>query len=308
MSGLDRIPLRIPERWDPRWFEWFVRDVLSLADARNAQAGAGLSIESTPDGPAVISASDDVEELVQASVITVLPSQLDQARQLTAETGVLELVDGGAGNRIEIRIKDVGIPYAKLRPTIGLSVIGAPRDEAIAGLEAITASADNTVLARIDSELRFAPLSLDMFGPVPAPSVLGAAAAVEDGEAPVEALEPTGPGEVLASTDAGGGATELEWTNLSDLLDMLGSAAEGDILYRSASGWALLPRGTDGQVLTLSSGAPAWVDVASLLPQTFVTVDDETVTLQNSRQLVAGDGISLDTSQSGEIAIENLNP
>jgi hypothetical protein len=40
----------------------------------------------------------------------------------------------------------------------------------------------------------------------------------------------------------------------------LGSDAEGDIYYRNASGLLTrLPRGTDGQVLSLASGIPSWV-------------------------------------------------
>ena len=44
---------------------------------------------------------------------------------------------------------------------------------------------------------------------------------------------------------------------LTDVLDMIGSAAEGDILYRGADGWVRLSMGTPGQVLTVNSGATA---------------------------------------------------
>jgi hypothetical protein len=60
---------------------------------------------------------------------------------------------------------------------------------------------------------------------------------------------------VLGRKTAGAGSTE-ECT-LSDVLDFVGSAASGDILYRSAS-WTRLPKGTDGQVLTLAAGLPSW--------------------------------------------------
>jgi hypothetical protein len=48
---------------------------------------------------------------------------------------------------------------------------------------------------------------------------------------------------------------------LSALLDYIGSAAQGDILYRGASDWARLPAGTSGHVLkTNGAGAnPEWV-------------------------------------------------
>lgn len=55
------------------------------------------------------------------------------------------------------------------------------------------------------------------------------------------------------------GVTGVEFKGLSDVLDDLG-ATEGDILYRSASGWVVLGPGTAGQVLTTGgTGAdPAW--------------------------------------------------
>ena len=56
------------------------------------------------------------------------------------------------------------------------------------------------------------------------------------------------------------GAGDPEEMTLSELLDFIGSAAQGDILYRGASGWARLPAGSAGQVLE-SGGAganPAW--------------------------------------------------
>jgi hypothetical protein len=37
--------------------------------------------------------------------------------------------------------------------------------------------------------------------------------------------------------------------------------AQGDILYRGASAWALLPVGSEGQFLSLASGLPTWADV-----------------------------------------------
>jgi hypothetical protein len=47
---------------------------------------------------------------------------------------------------------------------------------------------------------------------------------------------------------------------VSALLDSLGSPpADGDILVRVGGVWTLLPVGTDGDVLTLVSGVPAWV-------------------------------------------------
>ena len=61
---------------------------------------------------------------------------------------------------------------------------------------------------------------------------------------------------ILGRKTAGAGA--IEELTLSEVLDFIGSAAEGDILYRGASAWARLGKGSDGQVLTLASGLPSW--------------------------------------------------
>lgn len=63
---------------------------------------------------------------------------------------------------------------------------------------------------------------------------------------------------VLGRKTSGAGVTEE--VTLSELLDFVGSAAQGDILYRGASAWARLGAGTSGYFLkTLGTGAnPAW--------------------------------------------------
>ena len=68
----------------------------------------------------------------------------------------------------------------------------------------------------------------------------------------------TAPSRVLGRKTAGAGV--IEELTLSEILDFIASAAQGDILYRDAAAWARLPTGTAGQVLT-SGGAganPAW--------------------------------------------------
>lgn len=55
-------------------------------------------------------------------------------------------------------------------------------------------------------------------------------------------------------------AGDLAFKPASDVLDMIGSEAHGDILYRDSAAWSLLPAGTDGNVLTThGAGAdPTW--------------------------------------------------
>lgn len=68
---------------------------------------------------------------------------------------------------------------------------------------------------------------------------------------------------VLGRKAAGAGDTE-ECT-LSEVLDFVGSAAQGDLLYRGASTWTRLAAGTSGHYLkTLGTGAnPEWAAVSA---------------------------------------------
>lgn len=58
------------------------------------------------------------------------------------------------------------------------------------------------------------------------------------------------------------GAGDVEECTLSEILDFIGSAAQGDLLYRGSSAWARLAASTAGmQLRTFGTGAnPAWVD------------------------------------------------
>lgn len=69
------------------------------------------------------------------------------------------------------------------------------------------------------------------------------------------------------------GAGDPEELTLSELLDFIGSAAQGDILYRGASGWARLGAGTSGYVLrTNGAGAnPSWAAVGTVPGSTWFT-------------------------------------
>jgi len=80
MSGIERIPLNIPTQWDPKWFIDFVRDVLAKADARNALAGAGITILGDPTAPATIGLSGDGASVIDA-IRTFLPPQIIPAVQ-----------------------------------------------------------------------------------------------------------------------------------------------------------------------------------------------------------------------------------
>jgi len=68
---------------------------------------------------------------------------------------------------------------------------------------------------------------------------------------------------VLGRNSAGSG--DPEEITFTQFLDWVGSAAQGDILYRGTSSWTRLPAGTSGQILqTNGAGAnPTWVNAPS---------------------------------------------
>ncbi|HET6890484.1 MAG TPA: hypothetical protein VFH31_05230 [Pyrinomonadaceae bacterium] len=68
---------------------------------------------------------------------------------------------------------------------------------------------------------------------------------------------------VLGRTTASTGA--IEELTLSQVLDLIGSAAQGDILYRDAAGWARLGAGTSGYFLKTQGAAanPVWAAQAT---------------------------------------------
>lgn len=69
---------------------------------------------------------------------------------------------------------------------------------------------------------------------------------------------------LLGRTTAATGA--IEELTLSQALDLVGSAAHGDILYRGASSWARLAAGVSGQFLQTAGagGNPVWASVSGI--------------------------------------------
>jgi hypothetical protein len=85
---------------------------------------------------------------------------------------------------------------------------------------------------------------------------------------------------------------------LSEVLDFIGSAAQGDILYRGSASWARLAAGTSGQYLkTLGTGAnPAW-DTPSGGGGGMTLVTTVTVSGSPATSMTAS-GLDLDTDKN----------
>jgi hypothetical protein len=92
---------------------------------------------------------------------------------------------------------------------------------------------------------------------------------------------------LLGNKESTAGA--IEELTLSQALDLIGSAARGDLLFRGASGWQRLAPGTSGQFLkTLGAGAdPAWASggtgggAMSLITETVTSGSQATITFSS---------------------------
>jgi hypothetical protein len=83
------------------------------------------------------------------------------------------------------------------------------------------------------------------------------------------ALRTDAPGGIYGPKAAGSWPADplpgTSYSQISEFLDVLGTA-QGDIVYRDASGWAVLAPGTAGQVLETGGAAanPSWADASVL--------------------------------------------
>jgi len=79
-----------------------------------------------------------------------------------------------------------------------------------------------------------------------------------DGSVTLAKLANLANGKIIGRSTVGTGVPEA--LSLSQVLDLIGSAAQGDILYRDSSAWARLAAGTSGNFLkTQGAGAnPTW--------------------------------------------------
>lgn len=78
--------------------------------------------------------------------------------------------------------------------------------------------------------------------------------------------------------------------SLTNVLDMVGSAAHGDILFRGASTWSRLSAGTSGNVLqTNGSGAdPSWVSAGGFDPWIYTKLTSDFTTANSTLTDITG--------------------
>ena len=270
--------------WMQQWFDGFIRDVLAKLDTRNAIPGLGISIDGTPDQPATISANEDLGELFDADfAMAEATPLLPNARVLAGEAGVVSVTDEGPGGALRVGLAGHGIQPEKLTQFPRHAVLANAADE-VAAAGFVRALLTDTVLRRVGDALEFGGLTVGM-----AADALWTYAKLQDVSADSVALgrKTTGAGPV-------------EEVTLSELLDFVGGATAGDMLVRGASSWERLAAGTEGQVLKIVSGVPAWADPEfAPADAEFLTASDETTDLPNSRHLVDGSGVTFDDTTPG---------
>ncbi|MEW6506414.1 MAG: hypothetical protein AB1432_01580 [Bacteroidota bacterium] len=107
---------------------------------------------------------------------------------------------------------------------------------------------------------------------------------------------------ILGRKTAGSGV--MEELTLSEVMDFIGSAASGDILYRGASSWVRLPKGSDGQILTLASGLPSWAAAAGGGTTILLAVKTANETVSNSTTYQDDDHLTLSVEANSNYLVE----
>ena len=101
------------------------------------------------------------------------------------------------------------------------------------------------------------------------------------------------------------GAGDVEECTLSEVMDFVGSAAQGDILYRGASTWTRLAAGVSGQVLQTGgpAGLPSWFTVPPAPPigAEYITSSPDAA-LTAERVLADSATVTWDRTVAGQIS------
>jgi hypothetical protein len=96
-------------------------------------------------------------------------------------------------------------------------------------------------------------------------------------------------------------AGNFEEVTLSQLLDWVGSAANGDLLYRSGGVWTRLVANATGHSLRLSGGLPTWSYVPGEILTSGSVSADESTTSSAASALLTADDVSIDTVVTSDL-------
>jgi hypothetical protein len=135
VSGIEKIPLVIPEEWSAAWYRQHVAEVLSKLDTRNS-IGNGILVSSDGNSVATLSATDAIEQAINAHKAETDPHE-DIIDDLSAVSSVAEsdlvLVSQSGENKKatvdQLAAAVFGEDWTDLRfPVQGINPIGAASD------------------------------------------------------------------------------------------------------------------------------------------------------------------------------------
>lgn len=239
----------------------------------------------------------------------------------TEASGIVgfEIAEGDYG---DISVSDEGATWTidnnavtneKLRDSAALSVIGRASDSTGDPAD-IVASADKAVLHRDGDALSFSPIDHTYISDF-AEAAQDAVGGILVNSADIEFTYDDSAGEISAELSSTVHASLAladsalqPGDNISELVNDANYVASGDNVsvlvndagYLVAADLAAVAFSGDYDDLANTPTIPP--DVSSA---TFLTVSDETSTLANSRRLVAGSNVTLDTSTPGQIIINS---
>lgn len=228
-------------------------EVRPTAGHHEALRGAVIAIETKLGTGSTIAVNKLAALTASKAVVTDASGFLTSATTTAAEVGYLSGVTTPTGS---------GALVLATSPTLATPTIAKLANLTSNGFVK-TSGGDGTLSVDTSTYLT-ANQTITLSGDVTGSGTTGITATIASGAvtyAKIQNISATQ--RVLGRNTAGAGSAEE--VTLTQLLDWAGTAAQGDILYRGASGWALLPAGTNGHFLKTQGAAanPVWAAAGS---------------------------------------------
>lgn len=119
MTGIQDVVFRIPEEWDPKWFEEIIKDLFQYADARNVE-GIGILVSGTTDVVATYEVDEQNVDLAEGLETRAILSAIRQRMDLLELQGQRGMVrENSLNKRIEeLEMSEQVVPLNSLKKRI----------------------------------------------------------------------------------------------------------------------------------------------------------------------------------------------